>query len=230
MGRNPREIRVVEVTFAEPTGHETHCPWTEATKVLLGIQERLAARSKEVTGLALSGAVESSSGVQAPSFSPDADALIADFCQVADLSGVPTAPGDIIYEVLPAPHKRPKRLPLGKKAVYVFATAHRCLKVGKVGPKSAARFTSQHYLPKSCQSNLAKSLLALAVGASVAQTGGDAEIDARFAALTDADVGGWISQNTSRHHFFLRADAPKSLLTLLETFLQCRLDPLFEDG
>ena len=44
-------------------------------------------------------------------------------------------------------------------AVYVFSEKSQVLKVGKVGPNSQARYTSQHYNPKSARSTLAKSLL-----------------------------------------------------------------------
>ncbi len=228
MGRRPNKIIVTEVTFGEPTGFETTCPWTEATKILLRIQARRAAQSKQVTGVA--GNEEAGSDAPPRHFPLDASALIADFCKVAALSGVSIASEDIEYETLFAPHTRPKRLPSGRKGVYVFASAQRCLKVGKVGSKSAARFTSQHYVPNSSQSNLAKSLLSLASGAALAQIGGDTEINAEFAAVTKESVGIWIEQNTSRHHFLLHEECPDALLNLLEVFLQCRLDPLFERG
>src|SRR4028119_878965 len=85
--------------------------------------------------------------------------LIADFVKVAALCGIRISIDDVQFEALPAPHQRPKTLPIGKKAVYVFCTASQCLKVGKVGLRSRARFTSQHYHPGSSISNLAKSLL-----------------------------------------------------------------------
>lgn len=56
------------------------------------------------------------------------------------------------------PHK-PKSLPIGKMGVYIFIQDNRFLKIGKVGPKSSARFMSQHYNPKSAQSTLAASIL-----------------------------------------------------------------------
>jgi hypothetical protein len=56
------------------------------------------------------------------------------------------------------PHKR-KPLPEGKMAVYTFFWEGRCLKVGKAGPNSGARYTSQHYLPGKSKSNLADSIL-----------------------------------------------------------------------
>src|SRR5438094_4304118 len=87
--------------------------------------------------------------------------LIADFVAVAALAGHTIRAEDIRHEFVPAPHARPQ-LPRGTSAVYVFSLASDesvVLKVGKVGPKSAARFGSQHYLPASAKSNLAKSVL-----------------------------------------------------------------------
>ncbi len=62
--------------------------------------------------------------------------LIHRFVQLTALCDVPLAAHDVEYETLPAPHKRPKRLPSGKMAVYVFCLPDGCLKVGKVGAKS----------------------------------------------------------------------------------------------
>jgi len=45
-------------------------------------------------------------------------------------------------------------------AVYVFSKGPDVLKVGKVGAKSQARYTSQHYNPGSAMSTLAASILA----------------------------------------------------------------------
>jgi hypothetical protein len=71
---------------------------------------------------------------------------------------------EIEVENQPAPHRQPK-LPCGKCAVYVFSlsSAYGCrcpagrgrvLKVGKAGPKTKARFESQHYNVRSAQSTL----------------------------------------------------------------------------
>jgi hypothetical protein len=90
----------------------------------------------------------------------DPEAAIEDFSVVAELAGILLSPHDIEIEKLPAPHKPPSRLPPGKMAVYVFHSGTTCLKVGKAGPKSQARYTSQHYNPKSAMSTLAASMLA----------------------------------------------------------------------
>lgn len=73
------------------------------------------------------------------------DLLLEDFRHVADMAGVSLAPDAIAIERRSAPHVPPKSLPLGKMAVYVFSFGQHVLKVGKVGPNSAARYTAQHY-------------------------------------------------------------------------------------
>src|SRR5438093_12719636 len=90
----------------------------------------------------------------------DPQALIEDFRKVAQIAGVSVPPSALLVERLPAPHKAPSSLPRGKMAVYVFEWKNQCLKVGKVGPNSQARYTSKHYGPSSSNSNLAQSVLA----------------------------------------------------------------------
>ena len=141
--------------------------------------------------------------------------LSKDFRHVAKRAGFSLAARDLTVESLTAPHWPPSRLPPGKMAVYLFDHHGRVLKVGKAGPNSNARYTSQHYSPSAAQSTLAASLLKRG-----------AEIGIRD--ITDSTVGDWIRANTDRHNFLLDSGYPIRLLTLLESFLQCRLDPVFE--
>ena len=145
----------------------------------------------------------------------DVHRLIADFVCVAKLAGLDVAQKGIKIESLSAPHIPPKALPDKKMAIYVFYWESQCLKVGKVGPKSQARYTSQHYSPKSSNSNLAKSILK-----------DKAEMGLR--ALNERNVGNWIKQNTKRINFLIPENFGIPLLSLLEAFLQCRLKPRFE--
>jgi len=145
----------------------------------------------------------------------DADKIIVDFGRVAELTGLDIKRDDIEIENLPAPHIPPSALPAGKMAVYVFLWGNQCLKVGKVGPKSHARYTSQHYSPKSSNSNLPKSVLK----------------DKLVMGISDLDehtVGIWIKQNTDRINFLIAENFGIPALSLLEAFLQCRLKPRFE--
>jgi hypothetical protein len=143
------------------------------------------------------------------------DKAIHDFQTVARLAGVELLPGAVVVEHLPAPHRSPTRLPPGKMAVYVFSRGAEVLKVGKVGAKSQARYTSQHYIPGSAQSTLAASILA----------------DRERIGLSDADaaaIGQWIRTNVDRVNFLMDERRGVPVLTLLETFLQCRLKPVYE--
>ena len=89
------------------------------------------------------------------------------------------------------------------------------LKIGKAGPNSNARYTSQHYSPGAAQSTLAASLLKRGTEIGIRE-------------VTDSTVGDWIRENTDRCNFLVDSGYPIRLLTLLESFLQCRLDPVFE--
>ena len=86
----------------------------------------------------------------------DTRGIVLDFIDVATLAGVDLHPGLVTVDALPAPHRAPRSLPQGKMAVYAFFWDLECLKVGKVGPKSQARYTSQHYNP-NCSSGSAQS-------------------------------------------------------------------------
>ena len=71
--------------------------------------------------------------------------LLTDFLVVAELGQIKMQPDAIRVETLKMPHRAPPSLPKGKMAVYVFSDKERVLKVGQAGPKSQARYTSQHY-------------------------------------------------------------------------------------
>ena len=145
----------------------------------------------------------------------DTGPLIQDFLNAAAaLAGVQLGSSDLTVERTLAPHS-PPRLPSGKMAVYVFSYGNLVLKVGKAGPNSAARFTSQHYNPSSAPSTLAANILK--EGQSFGITG-----------LSPDSVGAWIKANTDRTNFLLSIKCGVSVLTLLEVFLQCRLKPIFE--
>ena len=141
--------------------------------------------------------------------------VLEDFYQVARLAGVGLGKSDIIIEELPAPHKAPERLPNGKMAIYIFQYRDKTLKVGKVGPNSRARYTSQHYNFKSSQSNLAASLL------KGYETLG-------LSKMSEENVAQWIKTHTHRTNLLLETRLGVPTLNLLEAFLHCRLEPVFE--
>lgn len=109
----------------------------------------------------------------------------------------------------------PTRLPADYIAVYVFAHDCDVLKVGKVGPKSQVRYISQHYNPGSAPSTLAASVIADAVRLGLGET-------------DRAEIGNWIRATVDRVNFLLRAEFGVPVLTLLESFLPCRLHPRYE--
>ena len=145
----------------------------------------------------------------------DASQLVAIFKRVAKLAGANMPDGSLTVEVLRKPHTQPSSLPPGKMAAYVFLWGDSCLKVGKVGPRSQPRYTSQHYNPNSSNSNLAKSIL-------------KHKADFGPSNLTDATVGDWIKTETDRMNFLFDQRVGIPVLSLMESFLQCRLRPKFE--
>lgn len=90
------------------------------------------------------------------------------------------------------------------------------LKVGKVGANSAARFCSQHYLPGSAGSNLAKSLLSERV---LWPYLGVEQLDA-------ANVKAWMCEHLDRNHIFVASRL--GLEREVERYFRGRLGPVFE--
>ena len=154
----------------------------------------------------------------------DLEELKASVLQVATLAAVELPVAGVRLELLPAPHRPPGALPQGTQAVYAFLLGDGCLKVGKAGPKTQVRFTSQHY---GCHApgTLARTLLTYH---SVAAMLLPRERAHELAGLTEASVGAWLAKNTSRLHLFMPAAAGGLVLTLMEGFMQCRLQPVFE--
>lgn len=143
------------------------------------------------------------------------EGAIADFCEAAVLAGAKITPDVIRVEILERPHKAPSQLPRGKMAVYAFFQDGKALKVGKAGPNSHARYSYQHYNPRSAASTLAGSIYR----------------DAAAVDLSDPDaseIGQWIRFNTDRVNLLLPADYGDATLSFLETFLHLRWQPLFE--
>ena len=142
------------------------------------------------------------------------DAL-ADFCKVAELAAVHVELAQFDVEFLDAPHRPPSSLPADKMAIYGFWGLNQWLKIGMVGPKSKARYTSQHYNAGSAPSTLAGSLAH----------------DRRMAEVADFDTaapGAWIKSSCSRVNILLPATFGLELLALLEAFLHVRFDPRYE--
>ena len=88
------------------------------------------------------------------------------------------------------------------------------LKIGKAGPNSNARFTSQHYLPFSSQSNLSKSILQ--------------DEDMQKLGITADNVREWIKHNTRRIDIILAESLGILTLELIEAVLHYRYEPKYE--
>jgi hypothetical protein len=89
------------------------------------------------------------------------------------------------------------------------------LKIGKAGPRSNARYVSQHYNAGSAKSTLAGSLA------------GDPHMLA-VQGFDPLSAGDWIRQSTHRVNILMPASRRPELLSLLEAFLHVRLHPRYE--
>ena len=143
------------------------------------------------------------------------DAALAAFATVAELAGDPISRAEIKVEYLNAPHRPPSRLPAGTMAVYGFWGNGVWLKIGKAGPKSNARYISQHYSPGRAQSTLAGSLA-------------NDPLMRTVAGFDPQAPGAWIRAATHRVNILLPSTRRKELLSLLEAFLHQRLRPRYE--
>ena len=141
--------------------------------------------------------------------------LLTDFLVVAELGQIKMQPDAIRVETLKMPHRAPRNLPKGKIAVYVFSDKERVLKVGRVSTGSQPRYTSQHYNAGSAPSTLVGSILK------------DENVMQKYD-LNKGNVSDWIKKNTDRVNFILDADVGGWALMLLEVFIQCRLQPVYE--
>lgn len=160
---------------------------------------------------------------------PTPDGLLDRFVVAAERCGLLDngAPTGIWHQALGAPHKAPD-FPPDFCAAYVFSLAasygtrcpaagNRVLKVGKAGANSNARFSSQHYPPRSSRSNLANSLLT-------------ERVLWPYLGIDDLDelsVKSWMMKNLDRDHFFV-PEIHAGLERELERYLRGRLGPVFE--
>jgi len=145
----------------------------------------------------------------------DISNAIEDFIRVAELANEELMPDDFKTEYLEAPHRQPSSLPNGKMAIYGFWYDGEWLKIGMVGPKSNARYTSQHYNHNSSRSTLAKSIL-----------NDNNMLDGE---VQPENIKDWIKNKTNRVNILLDSEHHVlMLLALLEAFLILRLKPRYE--
>jgi hypothetical protein len=145
----------------------------------------------------------------------DIECGLTDFLIVARLAGHPISASELNCEFHPAPHRAPTSLPVGMMAVYCFWGVGCWLKIGKAGPNSQARYTSQHYNHASAPSTLAGSLIR----------------DTRMKSVdgfTEAQPGDWIRSSCCRVNILISLQLRREMLSLLEVFLHARLMPRYE--
>ena len=143
----------------------------------------------------------------------DPEQIRADFLRVRT-TGINMRREHIFIEVLEMPHE-PTPLPPGKVAVFVFSDTDRVLKVSMAGPKSNARYQSQHYGVNRAPSTLAQSLL------------NDRDAVQRHR-LNEDNVGDWIKRHTDRVNLILGKDFYPPTLIELKDFVLRRLNPVYE--
>ena len=120
----------------------------------------------------------------------------------------------------------PTTLQTGDCGVYVFMVGEHCVKVGKAGSQSKARWSSHHYnLDKTTPSTLPKSIIKNKVKfKELFSSEQHHEIDS----LTKSNIKKWIKNNLSRIEFLIKDNEDSFALNLLEALAQYRLQPLFE--
>jgi hypothetical protein len=132
------------------------------------------------------------------------------------LAGVAVAANQIKTDDWGCPHT-PKSLPKNKMAVYTFFYGDKCLKVGKAGAKSNARYSSQHYFPENSKSNLADSILA------------DKGFLKNLSEPVNKDtIGDWLKRKTRRINMLLDETLGPFVLNFAEAFLQVCFKPKYE--
>lgn len=134
---------------------------------------------------------------------------------VLDLAGKSIADKAILAECSGPPHRQPPNQPGGMPAIYALFYEGRCLKCGRVGPNSAARYTSQHYNPNSTKSNFAKTLLKRGHEIGLFD-------------ISAVNVGEWIEGNTARGNVLLPTTISKRTLNFAEAFFHMLWEPTFE--
>lgn len=119
------------------------------------------------------------------------------------------------YEIIDRgiPHQ-PRSLPTGMMGVYTFWYQGEFLKIGKAGPSSNARFLSQHYNPRSAQSNLAASVLS--------------DMRMQDKSINENNVGDWIKNNCRRIDILLDSSLGIFTLELIEAALHYKYEPIYE--
>lgn len=143
---------------------------------------------------------------------------IPDLIRALEICGAQMSSADFELEDMGVPHSQPTALPKGKMAVYIFLHGEKCLKVGKAGPKSNARYTSQHYSVGRTSSTLAKSIVKTPEWVGMEK-------------MEEEKVRAWIKSQTRRINILLDGGHSLDILNILnfvEAFYILRLKPVYE--
>lgn len=127
--------------------------------------------------------------------------------------GNPIMSDDYYIEDLGCPHVKPKNLPKGYAAVYMFAYNGEWLKIGKANSKSQARYTSQHY-GFNAMSTLSKSLAT-------------DPIMSKYEIYKD-NSRAWVEQNTYRINILVKVEMGKAATELVEALMHYKFRPKYE--
>ena len=128
---------------------------------------------------------------------------------------------------MPAPHQ-PQPLPASFQGVYTFMFEGVCLKAGRAGPNSGARWTSHHYKAGRAPSTLAWSLIRYAHLAAVHEPRLSSDLKLILQGIATDDIGAWIQGHTDRCNFLLDASLGQRRLIQLEAIAHEVLKPVFE--
>lgn len=133
--------------------------------------------------------------------------------EVSSILGKPIDKGK--YKIIDRgiPHQ-PKNLSHNMLGIYTFYYEGKFMKIGKAGVNSKARFLSQHYNPRSAQSNLAASILS------------DSRMQGK--GLNENNIGDWIKNNCRRIDILFDSDLGIFTLGLIESALHYKYEPMYE--
>lgn len=144
--------------------------------------------------------------------------IIKTFLSITGLSA-----DNLEYKISEVPHL-PYSKPKGQSAIYIFIYKNVCLKVGKAGPNSYARFNSHHYCNNKTKSSLFGSILKNKL--MLKNINGDRD-STEIANLNEDSLGKWIKENTSRCDILIK-ESDKFSLNLLEALAQYYFKPVYE--
>ncbi len=121
-------------------------------------------------------------------------------------------------EDLGCPHIKPKPIPKGYAAVYIFVYEYEngtydYLKIGKANPKSSSRFVNQHY-GFNASSTLARSLCS--------------SDEFLSKGINQDNVKEWMLENLHRVNIYLKVDKDTAISELVESILHYKYRPKFE--